>query len=130
MTKHELAEQFEMQTLPPLPDGVHFRPVKVEALSMPHPYCITPKHLELCDSMYLNEDTIRRAEERGARCGVSGCQLSCDEHETSVTLFVEVPDNSAAGLNQEQGLLPWLNEVKDAELGLDGFAFPAAGGDR
>jgi hypothetical protein len=44
MTKHELAEQFEMQTLPPLPDGVHFRPVKVEALSMPHPYCITPKH--------------------------------------------------------------------------------------
>ena len=101
----------------------------VDTIPVPHPYCITPKHLEHCGSMYLNRDTIRRAEEKGAVCDIcrkavkQGKQdkvLSIDEHEEALLVNCKaeispVPDE----------LHQWLLGIKDeAERnGYAGFAF-------
>lgn len=105
--------------VPPTPEGAEFRIVKVDTVVLPHPFVITPKHLA-GDSMYLNEDVIERS---GAPCGHPGCLLGIREHESQVTLFVEVEDNRV-DLNTIDGLGPYLQAVKDADLGLEGFAFP------
>lgn len=111
--------------LPPLPDGATFAPVKVERVSIPHPFVITPRHLT-GDSMYLNEDTIERS---GAPCGYPGCNLGVREHETLNSLFVEVENNQ--DLNANTGLHAWLLAIKGIEgLGIEGFAFPQKGGAR
>ena len=119
----------------PRPDkALPFRLRKVENIYLPHPYCITPKHLEYADSIYLNETTIARAEARGAKCDIcrrlfrAGKQneiLPLSKHEKQKTLFIEVVNNQ--DLNKVRGLHKYLLRIKPlAEtLGIQGFAFPA-----
>ncbi|MCG3209249.1 MAG: hypothetical protein FOGNACKC_02870 [Anaerolineae bacterium] len=110
-----------------------FRLLRVEDIGLPHPYCITPKHLAYADSMVLNEQAIRQAEQRGAkcdicrklcRCGKQAQVLSWAEHTPSKTLFIEVDDNQ--DLNQVAGLTDYLLRIKSLAqtLGIEGFAFP------
>ena len=108
--------------VPPPTDAV-FTLEKVEKISLPHPYVITPKHITESTGMYLD---VEGAEQRGARCGWGGCTLKYKEHETMVTLFVRVPQHR--DLNAVPGLGAYLTSIKDraAELGVQGFAFPLA----
>lgn len=117
-----------LDQLPPVPDGSPFRLEKVERVGMPHPYCITPKHVAHASDHFggmLTADAIRDAEKHGARCDICRVRrltLSFDEHENPLTLFISVPQNK--DLNAVPGLHAYLLQVKNAGLGLEGFAFP------
>jgi len=67
----------------------------INTIGVPHPYCITPKHLEENDGMYLSKDSMREAEKRGAACDIckkinrkdySKPILSIDEHEQALVV--------------------------------------------
>lgn len=106
----------------------------------PHPYCITPEHLETAD-MYLNETSIREAEKNGVRCGMyvkgdkycnhpeSGytrCDVPYDEHKSDKVLFIKaLVDKEIKDLS---GLESYLKKIKHMleELGIDGIAFIAS----
>ena len=123
--------------LPAPPPDAAFRLVKVEKISNPHPYCITPKHVEVAADQFsgmLGEDAIRAAEKQGAKCDICRQRakrgeriLSFEEHENPLTLFVSVPNNRA-DLNTISGLHAYLLSLKPklAELGIEGIAFPNA----
>jgi predicted GTPase len=42
----------------------------VDTIGVPHPYCITPKHLEYSDSHILDKNSIEHAENKGAVCDI------------------------------------------------------------
>lgn len=99
----------------------------VDTIGVPHPYCITPKHIEYSESIYLD---IPGAEARGAVCDI--CKrinrkdssfkiLKYDEHEQA--LLVEV--DSKAELEDVPGLQEYLLSIKDMceADGYVGFAF-------
>jgi hypothetical protein len=64
----------------------------IDTVGVPHPYCITPKHVEYAADNFhgmLGKDAIKEAEENGkARCGICGGKLSYDEHKTAVLVEV------------------------------------------
>lgn len=97
----------------------HFR--IVDTIGVPHPYCITPKHLQHCDSMVLDATSIAVAEQRGARCGMRGCQLPYAQHEQALLIECDVP---LEGENETE-LRAYLLKCKDmAEADkYAGFAF-------
>jgi len=116
----------------PAPKIPHIKLLKVENIFVPHPYCITPRHLT-GKSIYLNEKTIRDAEKNNnAVCDIcrklvkTGRQkeiMSFDEHQKALTLFIEVPDNR--DLNKIAGLHEYLLKIRPVllKLGVDGIAF-------
>lgn len=55
-----------------------------DIIGVPHPYCITRKHIEHCDSVVLDAYAIREAEKHGAKCGIPRCNLSFDQHEQAL----------------------------------------------
>ncbi|MEZ4706789.1 MAG: hypothetical protein R3A44_06270 [Caldilineaceae bacterium] len=131
-----ITNQQILQQLPQPGENQDFTLVKVEDIVVPHPYCITPKHLEYADSMYLDEAAIERAEQRGAMCDIcrklvrKGKQLdilSHNQHEQLKTLFIAVVDNRS--LHRVKGLEAYLAKIKTIaeSLGIQGFAFPAQG---
>jgi len=115
----------------PKPKVEHIKVLEVKKIILPHPYCITPKHLT-GKSMYLNKETIRDAEKNnGAVCDIcrhlvkQGKQdkvFSIDEHKEQLTLFLEVPKGN---LNSILGLKEYLLEIKQTlvKLKIDGVAF-------
>jgi hypothetical protein len=120
----------------PQPQVKHIKLLKVESVFVPHPYCITPRHLT-GKSIYLNEETIRDAEKNNnAVCDIcrklvkAGRQkniMSFDEHQKALTLFIEVPDNE--DLNSVPDLHEYLLKIKPVliKYGIDGIAFKKAG---
>ena len=105
----------------------------MDTIGVPHPYCITPKHLECCDSMYLDAETIKHAESKGAKCdickklvrrGEQSAVLSYSEHEQALLLLchTEVSDNEGKTVPE---LHHWLLSVKEEATanGYAGFAF-------
>jgi hypothetical protein len=121
--------------IPSPPDNAVFSLQNIETVVFPHPYCITPKHLEYCESGILDNYSIKHAESKGAKCetckelvkrGRQDKILKVDEHESSLTLFIVVPQNK--DLNAVEGLHAYLLSIKDlaTELGIEGFAFPTA----
>ena len=101
----------------------------IDTIGVPHPYCITPKHLEHCGSMYLNGDTIKVAESKGAVCDIcreavkNGSQadiLSYDEHEQALLVECKLEINP-----MPDELKTWLVSIKEeAEQNkYAGFAF-------
>jgi hypothetical protein len=114
-----------LSDLPALQEDAVFSLQKIEKVSLPHPYCIGTKHVVYASDNYsgrLGEDAIRDAEKHGAHCEMKGCNLSYDEHESPLTLFIRVPQNK--DLNTIPGLHAYLLAVKEANLGIEGFAFP------
>lgn len=115
----------------PKPKVGHITLLSVDKIMVPHPYCITPKHLT-GESMYLTKEVIRDAEKKhGAVCDIcrrlvkQGKQksiLNFDEHQEALTLFIEV---SKGDLNEVKGLKEYLLEIKQVlrDLGIDGVAF-------
>lgn len=98
----------------------------IDTVGVPHPYCITPKHLEYSEGMYLD---IPGAEEKGAVCDIcrvavkAGKQdriLTFEEHEHALLVECKIeiqptPDE----------LKNWLLSIKDeaTKNGYAGFAF-------
>lgn len=129
MTKNTV----NISDLPQPAAGVTFSLVKVETISMPHPYCITPRHVAWASDHFgglLSTDAIRDAEKHGARCDICAKSgrgiLTVDQHENAVTLFIRVPQNR--DLNAIPGLHSYLfnNKAQFVKLGIEGFAFPTA----
>lgn len=118
----------------PEPDEQHIRIKGIKKVRIPHPYCITPKHVSHASNHYggiLGKDTIIDAEKHGAKCDT--CKkankkhgspiLTFEEHIASKTLFIEVPQNK--DLNNVKGLPEYLMKIKPIaeSLHIDGFAF-------
>ena len=98
----------------------------IDTIGVPHPYCITPKHLEYSEGIYLD---IPGAEKRGAVCDIcrkavrAGKQdkvLTYDEHEHALLVNCKIdiqpcPDE----------LKDWLLSIKEEATtnGYAGFAF-------
>ena len=122
-------EQEIFDAIDPPPKKSVFIRSHVETLMLPHPYCITSKHLQFGDSTILDGDAIERAEAKGAVCDIcrkqkKGPILTYREHEKNVTLFIRVPQNK--DLNAVKGLHAYLLQIKEkaTKLGVQGFAFP------
>ena len=95
----------------------------VDTIGVPHPYCITPKHLEYSDTMILD---VEGAERRGAKCGICHGNLSYAEHETAVLVAVDreceladMPESDRVALSD------YLKSIvkQCEEDGFAGFAF-------
>ena len=99
----------------------------IDTIPVPHPYCITPKHLSR-NRIYLDADAIREAESNGAKCDICKHQynkglipkiLSFDEHKKALLIEcdIEIKDNSE--------LKDYLLKIKDdtEKDGFVGFAF-------
>ena len=101
----------------------------IDTIGVPHPYCITPKHLEYSEGIYLD---IEGAERKGAVCdicrkavkaGKQGSILTYAEHEQALLVECKIeiqpcPDE----------LKNWLLSIKEeAEANkYAGFAFKKA----
>jgi hypothetical protein len=123
----------EIENMPVIPKGAAFSYQKIKAVCMPHPYCITSRHVAIASARFggmLNEATIREAEKQGAYCDIcakSGQDiLSFEKHKNNLTLFILVPQNR--DLNAVDGLGKFLfeNKQKFIDAGIQGFAFPTA----
>ena len=103
----------------------------VDSIGVPHPYCITPKHLEYADSMILDAESIKRAESKGAVCDICRKRhqktgekiLSFDEHEQAL-----VVDCHKDFKENQVELKKFLLSIKDRAVsdGYAGFAFHKA----
>ncbi len=101
----------------------------VDTIGVPHPYCITPKHLS-GDGMYLDKERIIEAEEKyGAVCDIcrkiqiqTGKEIM-DYEEHKQALLIEV--TSEKELKDIPQLKKYLLKIKaQAEKdGFVGFAF-------
>ena len=78
-----------------------------DTIGVPHPYCVTPKHLEYSEGMYLD---IEGAEKRGAKCGMKDCNLTYEEHEIALIIEcdVDVKEDDVA----RQELKEYLLKIK------------------
>jgi Fe-S cluster biosynthesis and repair protein YggX len=104
----------------------------VDTVGVPHPYCITPKHLST-GRMVLDADAIREAEKLGAVCDIcakiarkakdKSKILTYDQHEQA--LLVECKDIDMNNEEDRKLLSEYLLSIKDqAERdGMAGFAF-------
>jgi hypothetical protein len=66
----------------------------------PHPYVITPKHVEYAsknNSGQLSEDTIREVEkENKGKCGHKDCTFPYDEHNADTVMFLRLKRNGTS----------------------------------
>lgn len=112
----------------PKPENSNIKLVKIETAHIPHPYCITSKHVAWASDHFfgrLGHEAIVDAETHGkAVCGICKGKLKYGEHESKKTLFIEVPQNK--DLNAVEGLNAYLLKIKPIveKLGVEGIAFP------
>lgn len=90
----------------------------IDSIGVPHPYCITSKHVAYAADHYsgmLTADSIRESEENGARCGICKGKLSYAEHEQALLISckTEIKDNTE--------LKEYLLSLKDKVIA-DGYA--------
>lgn len=102
----------------------------VDTIGVPHPYCITPRHVRVAADQYggmLGVDAVESAERQGARCGVRGCQLRYDQHEKALLVECRIEMKGADGLVVPE-LHAWLLSCKERATagGYAGFAFKRA----
>lgn len=95
-----------------------------DTIGVPHPYCITPKHVTVASDYYggiLGTEAIKGAEARGAYCGTCRGSLTFEEHKQA--LLVEVDDNR--DLNDIPELRDYLLACKNLAVAgnYEGFAF-------
>ena len=126
----------DITTFPQPPVGASFSLSKAETVCLPHPYCITPRHVAWAADHHggmLDNSAIEDAEKNGAVCDIcrnrvkdrqQSSILSFAEHEHFVSLFIRVPQNK--DLNAIPGLHSYLLANKETfeKAGIGGFAFP------
>lgn len=123
------------------PTSKDFELASIESVNhKPHPYCITPKHLE-GDHMFLDEAAILEAESKGAKCGTYynpsnpkeycnyskrgfvRCELSLKDHTSEKALFIRALVEKQ--IKDLEGLQEYLLKIKpELEVqGISGVAF-------
>lgn len=102
-----------------------------DTIGVPHPFCITPKHVaHASDNHYgmLGKAVIEELEQKTKKplCGMKGCNLWFHEHKQA--LLVEVDDKRE--LKDIPELHPYLLSIKEQaeQDGFAGFAFIQKGG--
>jgi len=96
----------------------------IDSIGVPHPYCITPKHVAVAADQFggmLGEPAIIEAEKQGAVCCICKGKLSYKQHEQA--LLIEVKFNGE--LKDAPNLKEYLLSIKDmaTEGKFAGFAF-------
>lgn len=110
-----------------LPSQSSFTLEKVEDIIFPHPYTITPKHVEIASDKFggiLGKNVLQYCDDHDIMCGYKKCHLRSTEHKAQKTLFIAVDDHK--DLNDIPNLGKWLSQNKEyfISLGIQGFAFP------
>lgn len=101
----KLAEQFGTS------EGGNF--AIVDTIAVPHPYCITPKHVAVAADQFsgmLTKAAIVAAEKQGAKCGICRGKLAFDQHETALLVECKLPLTTQEGTGTE--LHKYLLECK------------------
>lgn len=102
-----------------------------ETIGVPHPYCITPIHVEVASKHHggmLNESAIQDAERAyGGRCGICKGKLKFNEHETALLVVCSAEMKDSKG-QVDPELHAYLLKCKSLceEDGFAGFAFVKA----
>ena len=125
-------EEPKWKSYPSGPNGIKV----LDTIGIPHPYCITPKHVEVAANRFggmLGQEAIREAEKRGAMCHIcrrSGERLTYDQHETAI--LIGIPGTTQEKLNRTDlntisGLHEYLLQLKPLveRDRYSGFAFKA-----
>lgn len=129
--------------LPP-PDSKGFTVKEVTTINYrPHPYCITPKHLERNPHpMVIGHEQIEEMERKhGPMCGMYGdgssrwrnsrtakfpkrCDTPYDEHVSDKVAVIQTTQDCKQ-LKDIDGFLEWAEKVKPVmnEHGIQGFVF-------
>lgn len=100
-----------------------------DTIAHPHPYCITPKHLEYSEEIYLD---IEGAEKKGAVCDICAKNvynrmqdriLSYKEHEQGLLVgcLVDFQNNEEAKKELEEYLISLKEKAEKDKY--TGFAF-------
>lgn len=93
----------------------------IDIISIPHPYCITEKHVSFASNYWrgiLSKESILEAEgKKKARCGMKNCNLDYGQHEQALLINCKTE-------NKEE-LHRYLCLIKDMAIkdGFAGFAF-------
>ena len=80
------------------PQTEHFQ--VVDTIGVPHPFCITPKHIEAAQQYggMLGANAIKDLERNGhPSCGMRNCNLMYEEHEQALLVRCQVKDNDLLG---------------------------------
>ena len=107
-------------TYPASPSG---RFSVVDTIGVPHPYCITPKHIAVAADHHggmLDRGAIEDAERSGAKCGICKGKLKYAEHETALLVGCKVDFKEA-----KEELEAWLKSIvaECTKNGYAGFSF-------
>lgn len=97
----------------------------IDIIGVPHPYCITSKHLQYNTSMYLGKEQIEDMEKtHGKMCGVFGCNLLYNEHKQALLVSCKADLKDKDG-NINKELHKYLLKCKPlaVEHKFEGFAF-------
>lgn len=69
----------------------------VDTIGVPHPFCITPKHIEAAQDYggMLGGEAIKNLEFKTKRssCGMKGCNLMFEQHEQALLVKCKTKDN-------------------------------------
>jgi len=99
----------------------------IDTIGVPHPYCITPKHVVVASDHHsgmLNEGAIIDAERRGARCHSCKGKLRYEQHETALLVECHAALKDATGtVNPELHAYLLACRTKAEEDKFAGFAF-------
>ncbi len=91
----------------------------IDTIGVPHPYCLTPKHIAYASAYnggVLTTNAIRESEEHGARCDICKGKLPYDKHEQALVVSCKKEIKLA---NDE--LWEYLLSLKE-QVEKDGFA--------
>lgn len=96
-----------------------------DSIGVPHPFCITDKHLANTDGIYLDDDSIKRYEQKiqRASCGVKGCQLMYEEHGQALVIACKLEEEGFQDAEEDlREYLVSIQEMAKAD-GYVGFTF-------
>lgn len=101
-----------------------------DTIGVPHPYCITPKHVAVASDRYcgmLGEAAIKDAEKNHhAHCGMRGCKLTYAEHEQALLVGCRAELKDGDKVNPELHEYLLSIKAKCEEDKYAGFAFVRA----
>lgn len=103
-----------------------------DTIGVPHPYCITPKHIEWAADHFsglLSKDAIRDAEKKhGARCDICRGKLTFDQHEQAllVTCKAKLSGDDGKATPELHAYLLACKDKLTSDKEFAGFAFVEA----
>lgn len=93
-----------------------------DTVPVPHPYCITPRHVAYASDHHsgiLDRYAMEQAEKNGVRCGICKGKLRYEDHETALLI------GCMADIKENKELHEYLLSIKEMCVAdkYAGFAF-------